>query len=87
MEGKTKKKEGVEKEEVKLKKAASVPKKEHAYEDFYFELKGKAVNIFTSGEIIKGIIQETSRYMIKVEVEKGKVIYLNKAFIQKISLI
>jgi hypothetical protein len=83
MEGKTKKKEGVEKEEVKLKKVASVPK----YEDFYFELKGKAVNIFTSGEIIKGIIQDTSRYMIKVEVEKGKVIYLNKAFIQKISLI
>jgi sRNA-binding regulator protein Hfq len=88
MEGKTKKKEGVEKEEVKLKKAASVPKKEHVYEDFYFELKGKAVNIFSSnGEIIKGIIQDTSRYMIKVEVEKGKVIYLNKAFIQKISLI
>jgi hypothetical protein len=83
MEGKTKKKEGVEKEEVKLKKAASVPK----YEDFYFELKGKAVNIFSSGELIKGIIIDTSRYMIKVDVGGGKVLYLNKAYIQKISLI
>jgi sRNA-binding regulator protein Hfq len=61
-------------------------KKEYK-DDFYFELKGKAVNIFSSnGELIKGIIQDTSRYMIKVDVG-GKVIYLNKAFIQKISLI
>jgi hypothetical protein len=45
------------------------------------------VNIFSSnGELIKGIIQDTSRYMIKVDVG-GKIIYLNKAFIQKISLI
>jgi sRNA-binding regulator protein Hfq len=61
-------------------------KKEYK-DDFYFELKGKAVNIFSSnGELIKGIIQDTSRYMIKVDVG-GKVLYINKAFIQKISLI
>jgi hypothetical protein len=85
MSRKTKKKE-ITKEEGPVE--PKTEKKREGYkEDFYFELKGKAVNIFTSGELIKGIIQDTSRYMIKVEVEKGKVIYINKAFIQKISLI
>jgi|GEM_PF-1566220 hypothetical protein len=83
------KKVKTKKEKKELTGPISKPeKKEYEYkDDFYFELKGKAVNIFSSnGELMKGIIQDTSRYMIKVDVG-GKVIYLNKAFIQKISLI
>jgi sRNA-binding regulator protein Hfq len=75
------------KEKKELTGPISKPEKKEYKDDFYFELKGKAVNIFSSnGELIKGIIQDTSRYMIKVDVG-GKIIYLNKAFIQKISLI
>jgi len=84
MSQKTKKKELTSQQA--SQRAPSGPKKEYK-DDFYFELKGKAVNIFSSnGELIKGIIQDTSRFMIKVDVG-GKIIYLNKAFIQKISLI
>jgi len=84
MSQKTKKKELTSQQAPQ--RAPSGPEKKEK-DDFYFELKGKAVNIFSSnGELIKGIIQDTSRYMIKIDVG-GKIIYLNKAFIQKISLI
>ncbi|PSO07629.1 hypothetical protein B9Q04_09810, partial [Candidatus Marsarchaeota G2 archaeon BE_D] len=69
------KKVKTKKEKKELTGPISKPeKKEYEYkDDFYFELKGKAVNIFSSnGELMKGIIQDTSRYMIKVDVG-GKV--------------
>jgi len=85
MSQKTKKKELTSQQAPQ--RAPSGPEKKEYKDDFYFELKGKAVNIFSSnGELIKGIIQDTSRFMIKLDVG-GKIIYLNKAFIQKISLI